>query len=151
MSETAEKLVKIEAEIAINATPERVFEAVTTGLGQWFPFVSRKDAKIVHEAKVGGLIYEDWGGGQGLMYAQVEEYDPPRRVVSVGEKYIPGPDPAAFGTRDIEDVEPDGKGGSVFKKTILIRGVAPVGVVEQFTQGAGYRNQLVKGYLEKQK
>lgn len=150
----AEQLIKIEAEIAIDAPPEKVFEAVTTGLGNWFPFASRKDAKVVYEPKVGGLIYEDWGSGKGLVYARVEEYDPPHRSVSLGEKYIPaaaGEDQAAFHTRDIEVVEPDGKGGSIFKKTILLRGVAPEALVAQFSQGAHYRNQLLKDHLEKGK
>lgn len=72
------RTVRIENELRFKASPQRVFEAMTTRTG-WFPatYGESRVREIVLEPRVGGSFYEDWGDGRGHMYGQVTEYDPP--------------------------------------------------------------------------
>jgi DNA-binding transcriptional ArsR family regulator/uncharacterized protein YndB with AHSA1/START domain len=72
------RTVRIENELRFKASPQRVFEAMTTRTG-WFPatYGESRVKEIVLEPRVGGSFYEDWGDGRGHMYGQITEYDPP--------------------------------------------------------------------------
>jgi DNA-binding transcriptional ArsR family regulator/uncharacterized protein YndB with AHSA1/START domain len=72
------RTVRIENELRFKASPQRVFEAMTTRTG-WFPatYGEARVRAIVLEPRVGGAFYEDWGDGRGHMYGQVTAYDPP--------------------------------------------------------------------------
>lgn len=58
-TENNQKFLRIESEQRINAPPEKVFEALTTGLDKWWPFRARPDAQIVYEPRASGYIFED--------------------------------------------------------------------------------------------
>lgn len=49
-------------------------------------------------------------------YSQIVEYDPPYSSISIGPGGIAI---SAFTSRNIDHVEPDGKGGSTYKQTLL--------------------------------
>lgn len=72
------RTVRIETELRFRASPERVYEAMTTRTG-WFPatYGEERVREIVLEPRVGGAYYEDWGEGRGHLYGHVTEYDPP--------------------------------------------------------------------------
>lgn len=74
------RTVRVENELRFEATPERVFEAMTTETQQWFPHTYGEDRVIgiVHEGRAGGLVMEDWGEGAGHVYGIVQQWDPPR-------------------------------------------------------------------------
>jgi len=74
------RTVRVENELRFRATPERVFEAMTTETQQWFPHTYGQDrvTGIVNEARVGGVIMEDWGGEAGHAYGIIQQWDPPR-------------------------------------------------------------------------
>lgn len=64
----------VEHEIRIGATPERVWEVLTEEASGWWPasfYVGAEPRGFTVEAKVGGRVYEDWGGGQGVLWATV--------------------------------------------------------------------------------
>jgi DNA-binding transcriptional ArsR family regulator/uncharacterized protein YndB with AHSA1/START domain len=64
----------VEQEVTIEASPERVFDALTNELPAWWgaPYLVSQAAKaLVLEPKIGGRFYEDWGDGQGAQWAMV--------------------------------------------------------------------------------
>lgn len=66
--------IHIEQEVTIEASPERVFDALTKEISAWWgaPYlVSEKAQDIVLEPKLGGFFYEVWGEDQGVLWATV--------------------------------------------------------------------------------
>ena len=64
----------IRLEIRIRASRERAWRALTSEIQGWWPldfYVGEAPRGFVLEAKVGGRIYEDWGGGEGLLWGTV--------------------------------------------------------------------------------
>jgi DNA-binding transcriptional ArsR family regulator len=85
------RIVRIETELRFRAAPERVFEALTTRVREWFPHSYGEDRTeaIVIEPRVGGAHYEDWGNGAGYLYGEVTSFDPPRSYSTRG-RIMPG-------------------------------------------------------------
>lgn len=80
------RTVHIENEIALRATPERVFRALTMEQHRWYPhsYGGARMRSVVFEPKVGGACFEDWGDGAGHLYGHVWHYDPPSAVTIRG-------------------------------------------------------------------
>ena len=80
------RVVRVENEIRFKASPERVFAAMTTETLQWFPHTYGEDrvVGVVHDARVGGTVREDWGDGRGHVYSIIQEWDPPRTLTTRG-------------------------------------------------------------------
>jgi len=56
--------IKVDVDITIEAQPEQVFSALTTGVSMWWGnlYLEREDASdLVMEPKIGGRFYERWG------------------------------------------------------------------------------------------
>ncbi len=85
------RTVRIECELRFRATPQRVFEALTTQSLQWFPHTYGGDRvrAVVVEPFVGGRHYEDWGGGAGHLYGHVTAIDAPHGYSTRG-RIMPG-------------------------------------------------------------
>jgi DNA-binding transcriptional ArsR family regulator len=85
------RVVRLETELRFRATPERVFEALTTRVREWFPhsYGDDRTQAIVVEPRVGGAHYEDWGDGAGHLYGHVAVWDPPRALAFRG-RIMPG-------------------------------------------------------------
>jgi hypothetical protein len=85
---TAEQVraVRIEAELRLRASPERVFGALTQDTLAWFPhtYGQERVRALVLEPRVGGLHYEDWGDGMGHLYGQVTVFDHPHAFSARG-------------------------------------------------------------------
>ncbi len=98
--------VRLECELRIQASPERVFQTITEESSSWFPYTygGERTQRIVVEQKVGGLHYEDWGDGAGHLYGNVTVFDPPRQFALRG-RIMPG---TILDTN--YDFEPDGDG-----------------------------------------
>lgn len=66
--------MRIELDVPISAAPEAVFDALTGDVSAWWgrPYVHSDEARaILVEPKVGGRCWEDWGNGEGALYATV--------------------------------------------------------------------------------
>ena len=70
-------LAEIRCETRINASPERVWDTLTGDASSWWhaayytnPLGPEKGGYHI-EPKLGGRMFEDWGDGQGLIWAQV--------------------------------------------------------------------------------
>jgi DNA-binding transcriptional ArsR family regulator len=85
------RTVRLEAELRLRATPERVFQVMTEETLSWFPhtYGEERTKAIVFEPRVGGAVYEDWGSGSGHLYGLVTVYDPPSSC-SMRTRLMPG-------------------------------------------------------------
>lgn len=66
--------IHIEQEVTIAASPERVFEALTSEVAAWWgtPYLYSEAAQnVILEPKLGGRFYEVWGNNEGELYAIV--------------------------------------------------------------------------------
>lgn len=66
----------------LRAPVERVFQALTTEVMQWWPHTcSQQPHAIVLEPRIGGLFFELFDSqGAGALYGHVEIYEPPVRL-----------------------------------------------------------------------
>ena len=76
------RTVRLETELRIRASCDRLFQVVAMESQSWFPhsYGGDRTRRIVLEPKVGGLHFEDWGDGAGHLYGHVAAFDPPRRL-----------------------------------------------------------------------
>lgn len=77
----------IELEIAIQAPIERVWKALVSETGRWWrrDFLTDPTAlTFVIEPVLGGKMYEDWGNGEGLVWATVTGIKTPNRLELAG-------------------------------------------------------------------
>ena len=84
MPEQQPRLVKIENQITLNAPLQKVFDALTIKLDEWWQFRRNPNSRIIFEPHVGGRMYEDWGSGKGILYGINSAYDPPNSFCSAG-------------------------------------------------------------------
>jgi uncharacterized protein YndB with AHSA1/START domain/DNA-binding transcriptional ArsR family regulator len=64
--------LEIEQEVTIQAPPERVFDALTSEIGNWWSHAfDDAPQAILLEPRVGGRFHEVWGDEQGALYATV--------------------------------------------------------------------------------
>ncbi len=68
-------VMHVEQEVTIGAPPGRVFEALTKELAAWWgppEIIDEERAQdVVLEPTLGGRVYEDWGNGEGAIWATV--------------------------------------------------------------------------------
>jgi DNA-binding transcriptional ArsR family regulator/uncharacterized protein YndB with AHSA1/START domain len=85
------RTVRIETQLRFDASPERVFAAITGDTTVWFPhsYGGELTKRVVIEPRVGGAHYEDWGDGQGYLYGHVTQWQPPNQV-SLRGRVMPG-------------------------------------------------------------
>jgi len=72
----------LDYRIELAAPPERVFAALTSEIGRWWPHTWRADAQaVVLEPQLGGRFMELWDdAGAGVVYGHVEVYAPPHTL-----------------------------------------------------------------------
>ncbi|MEL6675802.1 MAG: SRPBCC domain-containing protein [Bacteroidota bacterium] len=71
---TSTLLVEIEAPL------ELVWDCLTKEISKWWRtdfYTSEKTQKFILEPRLGGMMYEDFGNGGGLVWANVIGLDPP--------------------------------------------------------------------------
>ncbi len=68
------RTIDVQLELQIDAPSERVWRALTSDIRRWWPkpfYVAPTPRAFVLEAHVGGRVYEDWGDGQGMLFATI--------------------------------------------------------------------------------
>ena len=78
-------------DITIPAPREKVFDALTAGMGGWWPHRFVSDSQVHLEPQVGGRFYEDYGNGNGALYATVTGVRRPEQVTLSGPMGMTGP------------------------------------------------------------
>lgn len=82
--------VRAVSQVRIEAPPARVWRALVEETSKWWPagFFSRPEAKAMRfEAHVGGRQWEDWGDGQGLLWATVVGVRVNESLLTAGELF----------------------------------------------------------------
>lgn len=77
----------VELEVQIDAEPARVWQSLTEQTTEWWSkdFCVGKAHGFHIEARLGGRMYEDWGDGEGLIWAQVTGLRSPELLQLSGE------------------------------------------------------------------
>ncbi len=103
-------MIAIEQEVTIEASPARVFDALTKEVVAWWgaPYLMSPDAAkdLVLEPEPGGRFFESWGDGQGSLWATVTAIKPAQRLELTGPIGMRG---AVLGVVSIE-LHPKGNG-----------------------------------------
>jgi DNA-binding transcriptional ArsR family regulator/uncharacterized protein YndB with AHSA1/START domain len=74
------RVLQVENEVALDAAPATVFDAITVHFGEWWPHRLHDGARVVFEPRLGGRCYEEWGDGSGSLYAEVTHFESPSRL-----------------------------------------------------------------------
>jgi DNA-binding transcriptional ArsR family regulator/uncharacterized protein YndB with AHSA1/START domain len=80
-----------QLDITIPAPREKVFDALTAGMGAWWPHRFVADSQVHCEPEVGGRFYEDYGNGNGALYATVTGVRRPEELMLSGPMGMTGP------------------------------------------------------------
>ena len=85
MTDSLIRELNIRQEVLIRAPVDRVFKGLTVQIGEWWSHSYKDDRKGIYlEPKLGGRFYEDWGDGQGAIYASVSAIESPRMLRLTG-------------------------------------------------------------------
>jgi len=77
----------VAIELSINASVEKVWNALTEETANWWTkdfYTSPKTKRFVIEAKLGGLMYEDAGNNEGLVWAIIIGVNAPESILLKG-------------------------------------------------------------------
>jgi uncharacterized protein YndB with AHSA1/START domain len=98
----AESTGSYSLEVVMAVPPERVWQALTTESSSWWPkdfHTSPRAQRFVIEPVLGGRAYEDFGGGDGLVWYSVIGVEAGRELVLAGHLLPPFGGPAVTALR----------------------------------------------------
>ena len=98
-------------EVVMAAPPARVWQALTTETPAWWPkdfHTSARAQRFVIEPVLGGRVFEDFGGGDGLLWYSVIGVEANRELVLSGHLLPPFGGPAVTALRLSLSAETDG-------------------------------------------
>ena len=73
-------VLEFAQEVTLAQPREKVFDALTAQVGEWFTPRFIKGSTVVSEPWVGGRLYEDDGDGRGVLWDICTAYAPPSYV-----------------------------------------------------------------------
>jgi len=88
MTTAALSTLDIVLEVPIKAPREVVWRSLVDDIGEWWPkqfYVGTSPKRFRLEPKVGGLVWEDWGDGEGVVFGQVLTFQRNTRVQWAGD------------------------------------------------------------------
>ena len=77
-----------QLELRIEASVPNVWKAITADIAAWWPkpfYVGEAPKGFVVEPRVGGRVYEDWGNGEGALWATVTSLSDGQHLHWVGD------------------------------------------------------------------
>jgi uncharacterized protein YndB with AHSA1/START domain len=89
-------------EVLIEAPPARVWQALVTESVAWWPkefHTSERTKRFVIEPVLGGRVFEDFGGGDGLVWYSVVGVEAGRELILAGHLLPPFGGPAVTALR----------------------------------------------------
>jgi len=135
-------------EVRIKSAPERVWDALTQDIGRWWPGefycgAGREGAAptLLLEARPGGRMWEDWGGGDGLLWANVVQAVAGRCLDLVGTVGAAWGGPHTwFGSFELEGLDgtgggPAADGGTRLRFSESVFGCLSDGAMEEKSKG----------------
>ncbi len=76
--------ITIETEVLIHAPRERVFAAMTSEYGKWWPHRYKADSEVTVDPRPGGYITELFKNGGGAVTGTIVYLDPPAKLIGTG-------------------------------------------------------------------
>jgi uncharacterized protein YndB with AHSA1/START domain len=145
MDQTQFRHVQIELELPISAPRERVFAALSTEYGNWWPHRYKPDSTCYFEAVPGGKIGETFANGGGAIYGEVVYIDAPNLLITSGASSL---NRGMQGFNREELLERDG--GTLLKRTLHLWGNVSEDMERMFREGSRHLlDTALKDYLEK--
>jgi DNA-binding transcriptional ArsR family regulator/uncharacterized protein YndB with AHSA1/START domain len=141
----------IKLQVQIARTPDVVWRSLTAGVGEWWPkafYVGTAPRKFAIEPRVGGRVYEDWGDGEGVLFATVVMFEENTVLQWAGDMSVEYGGPARSVTSFRLKPTADGRG------TIVTFRDTPFGLLSDDAMKGlekGWRfllNDCLKPYLE---
>lgn len=137
---------RLEQEHCFDAPPQRVFEALTREIGQWWwRGEDGKGPPAVIEPFVGGRMYHDGGQGKGHLYGHIAEFEPPSRLKITGDFCNRQ---ACYNVVTIRLEARDG-GGTTLRLTHQAAGEADDAFMASFDEGWGWGFKALRSHLER--
>jgi len=90
--------VEVQLEVTVHAPQKRVWEALVHETTHWWPksfYTDPKTKKFVIEPRLGGRVFEDYGGGEGFTWYTVNGVESPNFLLLVGYMAPPFGGPSA--------------------------------------------------------
>lgn len=135
------RIVKIEMEMTIKASPSAVYRALVQDLDAWWPHRFRPDSTIVVDDRLGGLIEERYAAGGGAIFGTIMMMDPGRRFASSSPSYMN----RSFYSFNEESFD-EHADGCLYKKSLTLFGDVSEQTEVMFRDGA--RALMEKGLRE---
>ncbi|PQO25370.1 hypothetical protein C5Y96_23810 [Blastopirellula marina] len=91
-----------QLEVMIAAPPQRVWQAIAAESSAWWPIdfvTSERTQRFVIEPTLGGRVFEDFGGGDGLVWYTVIGVEAGRELILAGHLLPPFGGPATTALR----------------------------------------------------
>jgi uncharacterized protein YndB with AHSA1/START domain len=136
---------EFEAEVTIAADGSVVWEALTSGIGAWWPHTFEDHpVRVVLEPSIGGRFFEQFDdAGAGALYAHVTYLEPGRVLRISGPMGIGG---AAIYVKTYR-LEPAGGGTTVRTSASLVGAVSPE-TVEGYRVGGVEVLRALRAHVE---
>tara|TARA_R110002096_G_scaffold161007_3_gene327370 strand:- start:20395 stop:20874 length:480 start_codon:yes stop_codon:yes gene_type:complete len=125
MTNSTAEISTIQMEIDIDASTDKVWQALVSNIGEWWPaeFYTGGDAdsrRFTIEATPGGRMFEEWGDGGGTLWGTVIALDPGKKLQIIGYLFPDWGGPTQnYGTWTLD--ENGGKTRMTFSETGLGR------------------------------
>ncbi len=106
------RTLDIKLEISVARPAEVVWRTLTAGIGEWWPkafYVGSAPKRFAIEPRVGGRVFEDWGGGEGALFGTVIAYEENRMLQWAGDMSADYGGPARSVTTFLLKPSADGK------------------------------------------
>ncbi len=138
------RVVKIEMEMVLKATPEIVYNAIVHEMDKWWPHRFVPGSSIRVDPRPGGLMEEVFEGGGGAVYGQIMMLIPGRKVVTSSPSALN----TTFYSNNVETFEPHAD-GSLYKKSMTLFGHVPEEMERMYTEGSRQlMEDALRGYVE---
>ena len=150
MNKQTAEIAQVSMELDIDATPERVWHALTESIGDWWPaefFAGGQNGKrrFFLETQPGGRMYEQWDTGGGVLWGTVICSDPNVLLQVLGYSFPNWGGPSqSYNTWELKD---NGSGTKlVFSESML--GRVSDGNLAEKDKGWKFLWQTLKAHLE---
>ena len=144
VSNPAFRIVKIEMEMTIKASPSSVYRALVQDLDKWWPHRFRPDSTIVVDDRLGGLIEERYASGGGAVFGTIMMMDPGKKFAASSPSYM-NRSYCSFGEESFDE-HPE---GCLYKKSLTLFGDVSEQTETMFREGSkALMEKGLRDYLE---
>lgn len=146
MDQAQYRHITIEMEMVIRAPRQKVFAAITSELGAWWPHRFKPDSEVFSEPHIGGRTGERFARGGGAIYSEFVYFDPDNIVVSSGASAL-GKGLSGYNRESVED-HPE---GTLYKRTATMWGTVSEETEKMYRDGSReLLESALKAYCESQ-